>query len=146
MTSRYNTKISNLFVPSFPARLQMKKFVIPKLSFNKEEGDEDTQMRNVALPTGIIDSRKINRKYKLLLVEMDIQQFDNESSVVMISEQIEKYKKYDKSKKALTINIDIWYDEIKDHQSLLSEEALNSIFLWRTTHLPLSSIAFKFGI
>ena len=65
-------------------------------------------MRKVVLPTGIIDSWKINRSYKLLLVEMDIQQFDNESSVVMNSEQIEKYKKYDKSKKALTINIDIW--------------------------------------
>ena len=39
----------------------MKKFVIPKLSFNKEEEYEDTQMRDVVLPTGIIDSWKINR-------------------------------------------------------------------------------------
>ena len=77
---------------------------------------------------------------------MDIQQFDNESSVVMISEQIEKYKKNDKSKKELTLNIDIWYDEINDDQSLQSEKALNSIVLWRTTYLSLSSITFKLGI
>ena len=47
-------------------------------------------MRDVVLPTGIIGSWKINRSYKLLLVEMYIQLFDNESSVVIIYEQIEK--------------------------------------------------------
>ena len=56
MTSLYNIKISNLFVPSFPAKFQMKKFVIPELSFNKKEVDEVTQMRDVFLPTAIIDS------------------------------------------------------------------------------------------
>ena len=82
----------------------------------------------------------------MLLVEIDIQQFDNESSVVMISEQIENTRNMINIKKALTINIDIWYDEIKEDQSLQSEEALNSIILWCTTHLSLSSIAFKLGI
>ena len=48
--------------------------------------------------------------------------------------------------KKWTINIGIWYDEIKEDQSLQLEEALNLIALLRTKHLSLYSITFKLEI
>ena len=73
----------------------MKKFNESELIISKVTKDGDVEMKDEVLPTGIIDAWKINKAYKLLLVEMGIQQFDNESSLVMIQELIEKHKNND---------------------------------------------------
>ena len=103
-------------------------------------------MRDIAVPFGIIDAWKLNSGYKQLLEELKIQNFDNRHAITMILEQIKKYRNNEELK--FELNSELFYDidSIDNNWFPSTESNLEAIFLWRTTHLPVSSITFKVGI
>ena len=103
-------------------------------------------MKDIAVLFGIIDACKTNYIYKQFLEELKIQQYENNESIVMIKNQIEK----DKCGKLSTpIVVPDLYSEnvqVRSNDFPYSDDGINSIFLWHITLLSLSSIAFKVGI
>ena len=139
-------KISNYFVPKFSNQFKMNKFDGFESEFSDEVINNDADMKDIAVPFGIIDAWKLNSGYKQLLEELKIQNFDNRHAIAMILEQIKKYRNNEELKFELNSELFYGIDSIDNIWFPSTESNLEAIFLWRTTHLPVSSIAFKVGI
>ena len=87
----------------------------------------------------------INNAYKQLLEELEIHKFDNAQIVSIFEERI-KQQKY-KQKVFVNIFEDLanTNDSIQIDRPILTNLYQDVIFLWRTTHLSILSIAFKAG-
>ena len=77
---------------------------------------------------------------------MNIQGYNSEYALVAIKNQIDKYNALEQSD--FEINSELLYDDnhINEDKPIISEKDISAIFLWRTSHLSVSSIAFKVGI
>ena len=108
--------------------------------------NEVTNINEIAIPTRIIDAWKFNHAYKQLLEEMNIQGYNSEFALVAIKNQNDKYNALEQSD--FEVNSELLYDDnhINEEKPIISEKDISAIFLWRTSHLSVSSIAFKVGI
>ena len=84
-------KISKLFVPHESDRFTMLKFIEFQLTHNSDGSNDDAEMDDISVPTGVIDFWKVNHKYKLLVNELGISRFDNKQAILVINEQIDKH-------------------------------------------------------
>ena len=144
--SKDSSKISNFFAPKFSKRFVISKFQGFQSDFTHEKNNSDANMEEIAIPVGIINAWKLNNAYKQLLTEMNIQDCDNKYALVVINDQINKHKNDEWSK--FEVDTELFYDneQINEDKSSIAEKDIDTIFLWRTSHLPVSSIAFKVGI
>ena len=138
-------KTSQIFVPSVSKRFTMKIFKGFEPSFKIVNHNDDVEMCEQAIPFGIIDAWKINNAYKQLLEELEIHKFDNAQIVSIFEERIKQQK--DEQKVFVNIYEDLanTNDSIQIDQPILTNLYQDVIFLWRTTHLSIPSIAFKAG-
>ena len=71
-------KTSKFFVPTVSKRFTMKIFKGFEPSFKiVNHNDDDVEMCEQAIPSGIIHPWKKNNAYKQLLEELEIHKFDN---------------------------------------------------------------------
>ena len=75
-----------------------------------------------------------------------MQDYDTEYALLAIKNQIDMHKTGEQSN--IQVNADLWHDDniINTDKPVISEKDINAILLWRTSHLSVSSIAFKVGI
>ena len=59
--------------------------------FQRWERNEDTNIIEISITNGIIDTWKLNRTYKQLLEEMNMQGYNAENALVAIKNQIDNY-------------------------------------------------------
>ena len=124
----------------------MTKFEGFQPELSNEKLSDDTNIREIAIPVGLIDACKLNHAYKQLLDELNMQDYDTEYALLAIKNQIDKHKTGEQSN--IQVNADLWHDDniINADQPVISEKDINAILLWRTSHLSISSIAYKVGI
>ena len=86
----------------------MNKFDGFEPEFSDEVTNNDADIRDIAVPFGVIDTRKLNSGYKQLLEDLKIQNFDNMHTITMILEQIKKYRNNEELK--FELNSELFYD------------------------------------
>ena len=140
------TKVSKFFVPANTQRFTMTKHADLKCSFESEEREIKVEIEHAFIPFGVIDAWKLNDSYKILLHQMNINNFENNDAIKLIMNQINKYE----MNKADWLDIDPYIWKAEDDENVCepqaTEEYIKVMYLWRSTRLPISSIAFKVGI
>ena len=136
-------KLSNLYTPCITKRFAMSSCQNFDLQEQILHRRADEEMMDDDIPIGIIDSWRTNDQYKSLIQAFNITQFENVEALKMIEEEIKKIDEelegYWASDSCIMKDIYAWAED----QNWISEEGLQAIYLWRTTRLSLSSIAFK---
>ena len=138
-------KLSNLFTPSLTKRFAMSNFEGRKTKDLQLDNEGDVSIWEDGIPTGIIDGWKVNSLYKTLIEVLQIGQYQNTEAVSMIEDVIKQND--EESEMFWNPNSCIMKDShsYEEVDNCTSEIELKALYLWRTTRLSLSSIAFEVG-
>ena len=109
------------------------------------DNEGDVSIWEDGIPTGIIDGWKVNSLYKTLIEVLQIGQYQNTEAVSMIENVIKQND--EESEMFWNPNSCIMKDShsYEEVDNCTSEIELKALYLWRTTRLSLSSIAFEVG-
>ena len=136
-------KLSNLYNPCIAKRLTVSSFHNFNYQRQKSDRNEDEEMSNDDIPIGIINSWKTNDLNKSLIQAFNIKQYENVEALKIIEEEIKKVdeepERYWTPDSCIMQDLHFW----TEGHSWISAEGWEIIYLWRTTRLLLSSIAFK---
>ena len=136
-------KVSKLFVPQESDRFTMLKFIEFQSTNNSDGSNDDVEMDDISVPTGVIDAWKVNHKYKKLVSELGISRFDYQHAILVINEQIDKHSSQKEIDDKLGEGL-FDENEIKEQNYFeKTQSKINAIILWKTTRLSISDIAFK---
>ena len=103
-------------------------------------------MAEYSIPFGISDAAKLNKNYTELIKELSISNFSNNEALEKIVDTWSDNGKWDNDyfiPKLLEDNVDICIEENQANCQNIENEI---IYIWRTTKLPVPSIAFKLDI
>ena len=90
--------------------------------------NEDTNINEITIPTGITDAWKLNHAYKQLLEEMNMQGYNSEYALVAIKNQIDKYNALEQSD--FEVISELLYDDnhINEDKPIIAEKDISAIF------------------
>ena len=139
-------RLSNIFTPALSKRIFVTKHTnLEPITFHIDK-DFDEEMAEYSIPFGISDAAKLNKNYTELIKELSIANFSNNEALEKIVDTWSDNGKWDNDyliPKLLEDNVDICIGENQANCQNIENEI---IYIWRTTKLPVPSIAFKLDI
>ena len=140
-------RVSNLFWPSFSKTFAMSEFISQRINDNLNDSEDDVKMQDGNIPVGIIDSIKMNKEYKELLKNLEIDQLENIQALQIIEDTLNDNDNL-KITKSLRIDDDVQYEDKNKQQIDQSQlqQDIDIVFLWRSSKLSLASISKKIGV
>ena len=140
-------RVSNLFWPSFSKTFVMSEFTSQRINDNLNDSEDDVKMQDGNIPVGIIDSIKMNKEYKELLKNLEIDQLENIQALQIIEDALNDNENL-KITKSLRIDDDVQYEDKNKQQIDQSQlqQDIDIVFLWRSSKSSLASISKKIGV
>ena len=140
-------RVSNLFWPSFSKTFVMSEFTSQRINDNLNDSEDDVKMQDGNIPVGIIDSIKMNKEYKELLKNLEIDQLENIQALQIIEDAFNDNDNL-KITKSLRIDDDVQYEDKNKQQIDQSQlqQDIDIVFLWRSSKSSLASISKKIGV
>ena len=139
-------RLSNLFTPALSKRIFVTKHTNLEPITLHIDKDFDEEMAEYSIPFGISDAAKLNKNYTELIKELSISNFSNNEALEKIVDTWSDNGKWDNDyliPKLLEDNVEICIEENQVNCQNIENEI---IYIWRTTKLPVPSIAFKLDI
>ena len=137
---------SNLFTPLLSKRIFVtNNNNLESITLHIDK-DFDEEMEEYSIPSRISDAAKLNKNYTELIKELSISNFSNNVALEKIVDTWSDNGKWDNDcliPKLLEDNFDICIEENLFNCQNIENEI---IYIWRTTKLPLHSIASKLDI
>ena len=146
-------KVTNLFIPISSKRFWMKKLDSLEPCAIERESDDEEDVQEFVPTVGLADAAKLNNSYKELISTLGIANFHNDEALIMIKSNIDNKSR----KQALEVEVlkkleeesgvdaDMCSDDDEEDDQV-NPLQLESLFLWRSTKLPLNSIWHKVGV
>ena len=139
-------KLNNLFTPALSKRIFVTMHTNLEPITLHIDRDFDEEMTEYSILFGISDTAKLNKNYTELIIELSISKISNNKAIEKIVDIWSDNGKWDNDcliPKLLEDNVDICIEENQVNCQNIENEI---IYIWRTTKLPLPSIAFKLDI
>ena len=137
-------RVSNLFWPSFSKAFALSEFTSSRINDDKKESEDDAKMQDETIPVGIMDSIKMNKEYKELLENLEIDRLENVQAVIMIENAI-NYNDNQMNTNNFIIDSDLLFENTDKNEFDQSQpkQDIEIIFLWRSSKLSVASISHK---
>ena len=125
----------------------MFEFTSQRINDNLADLEDDDKMQDDTIPVGIIDSIKMNKEYKDLLKNLEINQLENIQALHEIEDAINSNDNFNITK-IFKIHRDVQHDDKNWQQIDKSQlqQDIDIIFLWRSSKLSLTSISQKMEV
>ena len=139
-------KLANLLTPYSSKRFYVKNRADLWIADLEQKVDEDDLMTIFNILSGISDAAKINKNYRLIIHELEIAKVTNHETYDKI---------WNKWKKVWSLDKIDDFPIFKDQEQVASDEELQklknrteieTIYLWRSIKMMISSIDFKLNI
>ena len=78
-------KDNKLFIPQESDWFIMLKFIKFQSASNSYVSNDDAEIDDISVPTGEINTWKVNHKYKQLVNKLGINRFDNKQAILVIN-------------------------------------------------------------
>ena len=146
-------KVTNLFIPISSKRFWMKKLDSLEPCAIERESDDEEDVQEFVPPVGLADAAKLNNSYKELISTLGIANFHNDEALIMIKSNIDNKSRKQaleveflkKLEEEPDVDADMCSDDDEEDDQV-NPLQLESLFLWRSTKLPLNSIWHKVGV
>ena len=139
-------RVSNLLTPAFSKRLIITSHSNLKPITLHWDNDFDEVMSKYSIPFGISDAAKLNKNYTEFIKEFSKSSFSNYKVLDRIISTWSDNDKREIDRSNLKFLEDKANIQIEENQANFSNIESEVIYMWRTTKIPVSSIAFKFNL
>ena len=138
--------VSNLLTPAFSKRLIITNHFNSKPIDLHIDNDFNEEMSEYSIPFGISDAAKLNKIYTEFIKELSISSFSNYEVLDRIISTLSDNNKRNIHRSNLKFLEDNANIQIEENQANFSNIKSEVIYMWRTTKIPVSSIAFKLNL
>ena len=139
-------KLNNLFTPYSSKRFYVKNRADLWIADLEQKDDEDDIMTIFNIPSGISDAVKVNKNYRFIIKDFEIEKVTNHEAYDKIWNTWKKVWSLDKIDDFPILKDQEQVASNEESQKLKNKTKIETIYYWRSSKMKISSIALKLNI